>query len=64
MALRAIADEGECVNFEVVLQLGERPVAALVDNLCVANKVERLHATDGMQGPTQKKKGPEMVTKG
>ena len=47
MALQAVADEGERVIFEVVLQLGKRPVAALVDNLWVASKVECLHAADG-----------------
>ena len=56
MALRAVADESERVIFEVVLQPGKRPVAALVDDLWAASKVERLYAADGLQGPTKKKK--------
>ena len=47
MALRAIADEGEGVVFEVVVKLGKRPVAALVDDLVRARKVESLDATRG-----------------
>lgn len=64
MALRAVADEGERVIFEVVLQPGKRPVAALVDNLWAASKVERLYAADGLRGPTKKKerKNQETVT--
>lgn len=54
VALRAVADEGERVIFEVVLQLGKRPVAAFVDNLWGASKVECLQTADGLQGPTQK----------
>jgi len=42
VALGTVADEGERVIFKVVLQLGERPVAALVDDLLAASKVERL----------------------
>ena len=49
MALGAIADEGERVVLEVVLQLGERPVAALVDDFFAACKVERLDATNGLR---------------
>ena len=55
VALRAVADEGERVIFEVVMQPGKRPIAALVDNLWGASKVERLHTADGLQGPTKKK---------
>ena len=54
VALRAIANEGERVVLEVVLQLGEGPVAALVDDLLAARKVERLDATNGLRGVYQK----------
>ena len=39
VALGAVADEGESVVLEVVLELGEGPVAALVDDLLRASKV-------------------------
>ena len=42
MALGAVADESEGVILEVVVQFGERPVGALVDDLLGASKVERL----------------------
>jgi hypothetical protein len=45
VALRAIADESESVVLEVVLELGQRPVGALVDLLLRARKVERLNST-------------------
>jgi hypothetical protein len=48
VALGAIADEGESVVLEVVVELGEGPVAALVDDLFGARKVERLDATNGL----------------
>lgn len=45
VTLRAIANEGEGVVFEVVVKLGKGPVAALIDNLLRARKVEGLDAT-------------------
>ena len=45
MTLRAVANEGEGVVLEVVLELGERPVAALVDNFWGTSKIESLDAT-------------------
>ena len=48
VALRAIADEGKRVIFEVVLQLSEGPVAALIHDLLAARKVERLDAANGL----------------
>lgn len=45
MTLRAIADKGEGVVFEVVVKPGKGPVAALIDNLVRASKVESLDAT-------------------
>ena len=44
MALGAVADEGEGVVLEVLLELGDGPVAALVDDLLGAVKVEGLDA--------------------
>lgn len=45
MALRAIADESEGVVLEVVLELGQGPVAPLVDDLLRASEVKGLDAT-------------------
>lgn len=45
MTLGAIADEGEGVVFEVVVESGKGPVAALIDDLVRARKVEGLDAT-------------------
>ena len=58
MTLRAIADEGEGVVFEVVVKLGKGPVAALVDDLLRARKVEGLDATrrDSLMGRQLKKR--------
>ena len=47
MTLGAIADEGEGVVFEVVVKLCEGPVAAFIDDLLRARKVEGLDATRG-----------------
>jgi hypothetical protein len=44
VTLRAITNESEGVVLEVVLELCERPVRALVHNLFCARKVEGLHA--------------------
>jgi hypothetical protein len=49
VALGAIAYEGERVIFEIVLQLGERPVAALVDDFLRARKIERFNTADGLR---------------
>lgn len=43
MTLGAVADDGEGVIFEVVVQLGEGPVGAFVDDLVGARKAEGLH---------------------
>ena len=58
MALRAVADEGEGVVLEVVVKLGKRPVAALVDDLLGACKVEGLYPTrtQSLCGTSQLKK--------
>ena len=48
MALGTIANESKRVILEVVLQLGEGPVTALVDDLLGARKIERLDATNGL----------------
>jgi hypothetical protein len=48
VALRPVPDDGERVILEVSLQLGERPVAALVHDLLGASKVERLDSADGL----------------
>lgn len=45
VALGAVADESEGVVLEVVLELGKRPVAALVDDLLGAGEVEGLDTT-------------------
>jgi hypothetical protein len=45
VALRTIANEGEGVVFKVVLELGERPVSPLVDDLLGSGKVEGLDTT-------------------
>ena len=42
VALRAIADEGEGVAFEVVLELSQGPVAAFVNDLLGSSKVKSL----------------------
>ena len=47
MTLRTIADEGKSVIFEVVVELGKGPVAALIDDLVRARKVESLDAARG-----------------
>jgi len=57
VALGAIADEGERVIFEIVLQLGERPVAALVDDFLRARKIERFNTRMDCEKPSQKTKG-------
>lgn len=44
VALRTIANEGKSVIFEVVVDLGKGPVAALIDDLFRARKVESLDA--------------------
>jgi hypothetical protein len=44
MSLRAIADESKGVILEVVLELWERPVIALVYYLLRTRKIKRLHA--------------------
>lgn len=44
MALRAVANEGEGVVFEVVVKFGKRPVVALIDDLVRTRKVEGLDA--------------------
>ena len=49
VALRTVANEGEGVVLEVVLEFGERPVASLKDGLLGACKVESLDAT-GLEG--------------
>ena len=48
VALGTITDESKRVVLEVVVQLGEGPVAALIDDLLGARKVERLDATNGL----------------
>jgi hypothetical protein len=45
VALGAVADEGEGVVLEVLLELGDGPVAALVDDLLGAGEVEGLDTT-------------------
>jgi hypothetical protein len=45
VALRTVANEGEGIVLEVVLELGKRPVASLKDGLLGACKVESLDAT-------------------
>lgn len=42
VALRAVADQGEGVIFEVILELSQRPVGALVDDFLGTGKVEGL----------------------
>jgi hypothetical protein len=44
VALRTVADESEGIILEVVLELRERPVTSLVNNLLGASKVEGLYA--------------------
>ena len=45
VALGAIADEGEGVVLEVVLELGQGPVTPLVDDLLRASEVKSLDST-------------------
>lgn len=49
MALGAIANEGKSVVFEVVLDLGQRPVRALVDGLLGASKIKSLDSPGGLK---------------
>lgn len=45
VTLRAVPNESEGIVLEIVLELGEGPVAALVNGLLGASEVEGLHAT-------------------
>jgi len=48
MTLRTIADEGKGVVLGVVVELGKGPVAALIDDLVRARKVESLEGARGV----------------
>lgn len=47
VALRPIPDESKGIIFEVVLELGQWPVASLVDNLLGSSEIESLNSTSG-----------------
>ena len=49
VTLGSIADEGQCIIFKVVLELRQRPVGTLVDNLLGTCKIEGLDSTNGLQ---------------
>jgi hypothetical protein len=46
VSLRAIADQGEGVVFEVLVDLGKRPICALVDCLFRPGKIECLDTSN------------------
>lgn len=45
MTLGAIANEGKGIVFEILLELGQGPVATLVDDLLGSSKIESLDAS-------------------
>lgn len=54
MTLGAIANKSEGVVLEVVLELSQGPVTALVDDLLVASEFQSLQTTDSLK-TTEKK---------
>ena len=49
MTLGTVANESKSVVLEVFLELGQRPVAALVDGLLRPSEVERLDTASSLQ---------------
>lgn len=48
VSLRAIANEGKSIIFEVILELCKRPVAAFIYDLFCASKIQGLDTTSGL----------------
>ena len=50
MALGPIADEGQGIIFEIVLELGQRPVGAFIYNLLGTCEIKGLDSANGLLG--------------
>jgi hypothetical protein len=50
MSLRAVTNKSEGVVLEIVLEFGEWPIAALIDDFLCASKVKSLDAPNSLNG--------------